>query len=232
MSPVEPAGTGDVGETVEREVGKSGGLGQRIGELPAEFVLELLERSLVEARAKGGGQLRERHDRVVGSEHATEVELEEVGEGDSVAVGDDAGDLVVVTLDVAVGLPRDVERSRELAGILARGLARRAYGFCVSRSALAHAGDCFSLSLARSAEQPQQRQRSLWLVRRDTRTRAGDGARSRSARPCDPLAGSYCDGPGRDRTCDLGIKSPLLYQLSYRPRGLGKGTSGSCSGSS
>ena len=27
-------------------------------------------------------------------------------------------------------------------------------------------------------------------------------------------------GPGRDRTCDLGIKSPLLYQLSYRPRRL------------
>ena len=25
------------------------------------------------------------------------------------------------------------------------------------------------------------------------------------------------DGPGRSRTCDLGIKSPLLYQLSYRP---------------
>ena len=25
-------------------------------------------------------------------------------------------------------------------------------------------------------------------------------------------------GPGRDRTCDLGIKSPLLYRLSYRPR--------------
>ena len=24
-------------------------------------------------------------------------------------------------------------------------------------------------------------------------------------------------GPGRTRTCDLGIKSPLLYQLSYRP---------------
>jgi hypothetical protein len=29
----------------------------------------------------------------------------------------------------------------------------------------------------------------------------------------------FCDGPGRDRTCDLGIKSPLLYQLSYRPAG-------------
>ncbi len=27
----------------------------------------------------------------------------------------------------------------------------------------------------------------------------------------------FCDGPGRSRTCDLGIKSPLLYQLSYRP---------------
>ena len=25
------------------------------------------------------------------------------------------------------------------------------------------------------------------------------------------------NGPGRDRTCDLGIKSPLLYRLSYRP---------------
>src|SRR5690242_4905569 len=29
----------------------------------------------------------------------------------------------------------------------------------------------------------------------------------------------FSDGPGRDRTCDLGIKSPLLYQLSYRPAG-------------
>ena len=28
---------------------------------------------------------------------------------------------------------------------------------------------------------------------------------------------AFGDGPGRDRTCDLGIKSPLLYQLSYRP---------------
>jgi hypothetical protein len=26
------------------------------------------------------------------------------------------------------------------------------------------------------------------------------------------------NGPGRNRTCDLGIKSPLLCQLSYRPR--------------
>jgi hypothetical protein len=29
-------------------------------------------------------------------------------------------------------------------------------------------------------------------------------------------AGSF-DGPGWNRTNDLGIKSPLLYQLSYRP---------------
>jgi integrase len=27
----------------------------------------------------------------------------------------------------------------------------------------------------------------------------------------------FPSGPGRDRTCDLGIKSPLLYRLSYRP---------------
>jgi hypothetical protein len=31
------------------------------------------------------------------------------------------------------------------------------------------------------------------------------------------LGRSLRDGPGRSRTCDLGIKSPLLYQLSYRP---------------
>jgi hypothetical protein len=29
----------------------------------------------------------------------------------------------------------------------------------------------------------------------------------------------FLDGPGRNRTCDLGIKSPLLCQLSYRPAG-------------
>src|SRR4051812_26407209 len=27
----------------------------------------------------------------------------------------------------------------------------------------------------------------------------------------------FCDGPGWARTNDLGIKSPLLYRLSYRP---------------
>ena len=27
----------------------------------------------------------------------------------------------------------------------------------------------------------------------------------------------FLDGPGWNRTNDLGIKSPLLYQLSYRP---------------
>src|SRR5204863_7825122 len=31
------------------------------------------------------------------------------------------------------------------------------------------------------------------------------------------LGGAAGDGPGRDRTCDLWNKSPLLYQLSYRP---------------
>jgi hypothetical protein len=29
--------------------------------------------------------------------------------------------------------------------------------------------------------------------------------------------GGVSSGPDRIRTCDLGIKSPLLYQLSYRP---------------
>ena len=41
--------------------------------------------------------------------------------------------------------------------------------------------------------------------------------RSADALCTDGLCVSSPDGPGRDRTCDLGIKSPLLYQLSYRP---------------
>ena len=40
------------------------------------------------------------------------------------------------------------------------------------------------------------------------------------------LAGNLRDGPSRARTCDLGIKSPLLYQLSYRPRFASVGRSG------
>ena len=34
-------------------------------------------------------------------------------------------------------------------------------------------------------------------------------------------SGAFGSGPGRSRTCDLGIKSPLLYRLSYRPPGVG-----------
>jgi hypothetical protein len=36
-------------------------------------------------------------------------------------------------------------------------------------------------------------------------------------------SGAFACGPGRIRTCDLGIKSPLLYQLSYRPEGRANG---------
>ena len=34
-----------------------------------------------------------------------------------------------------------------------------------------------------------------------------------------PFAGPFVSGPGWVRTNDLGIKSPLLYRLSYRPAG-------------
>ena len=44
-----------------------------------------------------------------------------------------------------------------------------------------------------------------------------------TATPCSSFA-CASDGPGRSRTCDLGIKSPLLYQLSYRPRQSSIGT--------
>ena len=54
----------------------------------------------------------------------------------------------------------------------------------------------------------------------------GDGARSLieqissaiNAPDLDAFPGSL-DGPCWTRTSDLGIKSPLLYQLSYRPAG-------------
>src|SRR3954465_11598619 len=45
------------------------------------------------------------------------------------------------------------------------------------------------------------------------------------------LCRTFRDGPSRDRTCDLGIKSPLLYQLSYRPR-VPESTSESAEGAS
>ena len=32
-----------------------------------------------------------------------------------------------------------------------------------------------------------------------------------------PISSFFFSGPGWNRTNDLGIKSPLLYQLSYRP---------------
>src|SRR6266545_2666907 len=50
---------------------------------------------------------------------------------------------------------------------------------------------------------------TLWLTPWGFRSRI----RERKTSPCRV----FCYGPGRNRTCDLGIKSPLLYQLSYRP---------------
>jgi hypothetical protein len=51
---------------------------------------------------------------------------------------------------------------------------------------------------------------------RTTLVRA-DGSASLTARRSRGAFQGFRDGPGRTRTCDLGIKSPLLYQLSYRP---------------
>src|SRR5690606_3041892 len=39
-------------------------------------------------------------------------------------------------------------------------------------------------------------------------------------KPKVPISGRYVGEPGRVRTCDPRIKSPLLYQLSYEPEGL------------
>src|SRR5262252_6795079 len=43
---------------------------------------------------------------------------------------------------------------------------------------------------------------------------------------CVPMGFVLSSGPGRDRTCDLRIKSPLLYQLSYRPADLAGSAAG------
>jgi hypothetical protein len=65
--------------------------------------------------------------------------------------------------------------------------------------------------------------RSGIAVRRDRRPGRPAARRDRGRGAARP-AGHGCPwrrlgahGPGRFRTCDLGIKSPLLYQLSYRP---------------
>ena len=104
MPPVEAQGSRDVGKPIERKFGKGGRIGQSLPELPAEFVLELLERSFDKAHANGGGQLRERHDFVVGSEQPTEVELNQIGERNHLVERDDAGDFIVEPLDVNVRL--------------------------------------------------------------------------------------------------------------------------------
>src|SRR3712207_2758598 len=98
MSPVEAEGRCDVGEPIERKLGERGGVGDGIGKLPADFVLELLEQSIGEPRTNAGGELREGSDCVVGFEKATKVEFQELGEPDDVPEGDDAGDFVVVSL--------------------------------------------------------------------------------------------------------------------------------------
>lgn len=138
MSPVEVERRCHVREPIERETGEDGRVGDSIAKLPAEFVLELLESSRGEPQTNGGGEVGEGYDCVVGAEKATKVELEEVGERHDVPEGHHARDFVVVVLDVAVRLVRHIERSGELARILAGGLACCSYGVCVSGS---HVGD-------------------------------------------------------------------------------------------
>src|SRR5215470_18189658 len=54
--------------------------------------------------------------------------------------------------------------------------------------------------------------------RRKGDVRSGRGPRLAGRSAGSPSPGRFDrNGPGRDRTCDLRIKSPLLYQLSYRP---------------
>jgi hypothetical protein len=57
---------------------------------------------------------------------------------------------------------------------------------------------------------------SARAMRRLTDSGAEGGPRGKRVSPVKASAAKP-DGPGRARTCDLGIKSPLLYQLSYRP---------------
>jgi hypothetical protein len=66
-----------------------------------------------------------------------------------------------------------------------------------------------------------------WGISRDTSSErmlsSSEGACVEIIAPRDRISFKKCPfaasfyGPGRIRTCDLGIKSPLLCQLSYRP---------------
>ena len=55
-------------------------------------------------------------------------------------------------------------------------------------------------------------------VRDSRRPRTGGARLGAAERLCE-------SAPGRDRTCDLRIKSPLLYQLSYKGKMLAATTS-------
>jgi hypothetical protein len=82
----------------------------------------------------------------------------------------------------------------------------------VSASARGSEIPCLKLKRAAiSSNEPPQAAVSCYALR----------TRTASSRPTTHRRSGYlqaiCHGPGRDRTCDLGIKSPLLYQLSYRP---------------
>ena len=89
-------------------------------------------------------------------------------------------------------------------------------------------GQVLAMVVATGLGCAQQRSRSRACTPRSLRCAACSGYDCRPYGRLDPRAvwgkpthrfcRDFADGPGRNRTCDLGIKSPLLYQLSYRPR--------------
>ncbi len=69
-----------------------------------------------------------------------------------------------------------------------------------------------------SCKRPPRAERRCDELKRNLRAELRGFAEQATTIEQNGCKAAYLDGPGRDRTCDLGIKSPLLYQLSYRPR--------------
>jgi hypothetical protein len=120
------------------------------------------------------------------------------------------------------GIPPKLLGAARLRDASARGLNRDGLGAAGARDLMREIGLGREHALGRAGvrvradvspgRRASSRQR-LQLGGRAARRNLGE-------RPRFVSLGILRHGPGRDRTCDLGIKSPLLYQLSYRPSGL------------
>src|SRR4029079_14826815 len=109
------------------------------------------------------------------------------------------------------GRPRGPRREQAIAGEVRAGEQQEREGRAVSRRSRV---SCTSESSKRSWPSPL-RLSTPWFAQVDGA--ATELLLYERDRMWNRPSWHFLNGPDRNRTCDLGIKSPLLYRLSYRP---------------